>query len=534
MKRKILLFLSLLLAAAMVSAPVCFAAVPAEGFDPADGKYIKAEPGHYWQGRYSDGRIFAEYLAKELTGDFGNLTNYAVGGSFSGILTGSVPEGNDRSNWSSWLKGWGGIEQTERFIRDMNGKAESNALYIISTGGNDSYTVDTLGLKGATQKSAANIVTMIDNLVKAGATDFIVMLQSTTPGKTETDFTKAHRAAVREAVNAYAAGHKNSNIVMVDTEDLYRDMEKQGKDAYGYKTWGFYLISDWVPAYGYVYAADDNSRLLPTRAVEDIYHYGYLYSKDSAYYTPEAAGYAVDEFFYYDEYHLTSRTQMHKASYILNSDLAADQGTFKKVYNATASAFAVSPMAAKSYSMVYTFGDSMIDSGRALSVTSELVKNREVKTTSIRDMTDVNPKAWYTTYVNYVLQTGIMKGIDSDTFAPKQEITRAQLIATLGRASGVKDSSLENPAAASFSDVSPDQYYASHVAWAVEKGIVSVDGSTRFSPNAEISREDMTEIITNYTEVTGIKLPETQCDCEFNGMTTRAGAASFLAKLLSQ
>lgn len=143
-----------------------------------------AESSYYWEGRYSNDRVFAEYLAKELTGSYDNLTNYAVGGAFSGILTGSVAEGTDRSSWSTWLKGWG-IDQTKIFSKDVGGKADPKALYIISCGGNDSYTVSTLGMAGATQKSADNIVTMIDNLAAIGATDFMVTLQQTRPAKTK-------------------------------------------------------------------------------------------------------------------------------------------------------------------------------------------------------------------------------------------------------------------------------------------------------------------------------------------------------------
>lgn len=515
MKRKMLI-LPLLLMITMIGSSVCYAAVPADGFHPNDGKYVKAESGRYWNGRYSDGRIFSEYLAKELTGDFDNLTNYAVGGSFSGILTGDVADGTDRSNWSSWLKGWGGIEQTERFIEDVKGKADPKALYVISTGGNDSYTVDSLGLEGATQKSASNIVTMIDNLAKAGATDFIVMLQSTTPGKDETDFTKAHRAATQKAVNAYIANHKDNNIVMVDTDNLFQDMENQGMEAYGFKTWGFYQISDWVPAYGYAYAADDNSKILPTNEAEDIYGYGYYYSKESSYYTPEAADYAIDEFLYYDEYHLASRTQMHKASYILDSDIVIDNGTFTKVYHAAPSAFAVSPMANKTYSMVYTFGDSMIDSGRALEVTSQLVNARHYQFVSIRDMKDANPNEWYSTYVNYLLQIGDMTGTGSDTFEPNRLMTRGEFVAMLGRAGNIKDSSADKPAATGFADVDSTKYYASHVAWAVEKGIIDGTSETTFSPNRVISRQDMAKIMGTYGVKSGVKLPEAKSGFAFD------------------
>lgn len=207
----------------------------------------------------------------------------------------------------------------------------------------------------------------------------------------------------------------------------------------------------------------------------------------------------------------------------------------------------------------------MIDSGRALAVTSELIKNREVQSNSIRNMKDTKTNEWYTTNVNYVLQTGIMNGIDSDTFAPNETMTRAQFTAILGRAAGIKDSSASSPAAITFTDVDPAKYYASHVAWAVEKGIINGTGSTTFSPNAKINRQDMAKMVGIYASVAGIKLPEIKGSDTFgddnaikgyaktyiyqlneagilvgydnsfhpSDETTRAAAASVLAKLLN-
>src|SRR5699024_4196638 len=132
MKKKSLLTLIFALLFAMVVPLEVMGSQPAPDFDPADGMYIKADTEHYWKGRYSNGRVFSEYIANELAGDYDNLTNYAVGGAFTGVMTGTKGAMDDRSNWSSWLKGWGGVQQTERFLKDMNGQADPEALYIIS------------------------------------------------------------------------------------------------------------------------------------------------------------------------------------------------------------------------------------------------------------------------------------------------------------------------------------------------------------------------------------------------------------------
>jgi len=358
----------------------------AEGFDPTDGIYVKAQKDLYWQGRYSNDRVFAEYLAKELTGRFDNLENYAVGGAFSGILTGSIAAGNDRSNWSSWLKGWGGVEQTTRFVDDHSGVATSSGLYVISTGGNDEYAASTLGYTGAADASVACIEEMVTNLAAAGATDFVIMMQTTKPGRTESTFTGLHRAKLSSWFATYAPAHPALEIVLLDANDLYVDMTSMGLTAYGFMTWGFSLISDWVPAYGYAYAKDDNTNKLPTNTAEDIYQYGYYYSNvvspANPYYTPSVSSYDVDDFLYYDEYHLSGRTQKHLASYILDTNLDVGGGsTFAKIYSATPSTFAASPLSGRTYTKIYTFGDSSIDSGKANEITTALVNARAKVTT---------------------------------------------------------------------------------------------------------------------------------------------------------
>ncbi len=558
-----------LLCITMASAFV-MATVPAEGYDPADGMYVKAQSDWYWEGRYSNGRVFAEYIANELADGFENLENYAVGGAFSGVLTGDVDAGTDRSNWSSWLKGWGGVEQTLTFLDDHEGVAPSDGLYIISTGSNDSYAVGAYDLATVVGMSADNTVTMIDNLATAGATDFIVMLVETKAGKTENAFSAAQRAATIAAVEAYMLENEDVNIAIVDNDNLYENMEDQGMTAYGYRTWGFYQISDWVPAYGYALACNDNSNLLPTNATEDIYGYGNYYAGDNLdyYYTPETADYEIDEYLYYDEYHVTNNTHKHIASYILDSDITNDDdSTFSMVYNGTASAFASSDMIDNTYSMVYTFGDSTIDSGRAKEVTTALVEGREEQSKSISDMTDTNNNCWYTTYVNYVLQVGLMNGTSADTFSPGVAMTRAQLVTILGRADGVADSSAENPANETFTDVNTSAYYASHVEWAYDNGIINGMGNDMFAPNEYISRQDMAKVIGLFAEYAEIDLPTLEsgdpfaftddadikdyaksyvyqlnaadilvgCDGAFNptGNTTRAAAAKVLAMLLN-
>lgn len=383
MKKKSLGTFILTILFMMVVAPVALATQPAEGFDPADGMYVKAESKYYWEGRYSDGRVFAEYLANELAGDYENLTNYAVGGAFTGVLTGTEDATDERSNWSTWLKGWGGVQQTERFLADVNGQADPKALYIISVGGNDAYAITDLGVERAAELSSDYALEMVQNLVEGGAKYILMPNRYVDKRGNLTSFNEMRNQQVVQKIEDYLALDTTPNDVEViyGHNQLLRDnIEKHGFEKFGYKSMGFYLISDFVPAYGYGLASEDNSDIFPTNEAEETYGGYALYSTDSKYYTPEAAGWEPEDFYTYDEYHLSSRSHKHMATYLLNSDITTDDGDFEKVYKGRISPFAraiVTKTIPSKYTTVYTFGDSSIDSGRGLEVTTELVKNRD-------------------------------------------------------------------------------------------------------------------------------------------------------------
>ena len=59
-----------------------------------------------------------------------------------------------------------------------------------------------------------------------------------------------------------------------------------------------------------------------------------------------------------------------------------------------------------------------------------------------------------------------------------------------------------------FGDVPTSMYYASHVAWGVEQGIIKGMTKTEFSPNEKITREQMATMMYRYAEAMEIALPE--------------------------
>ena len=86
---------------------------------------------------------------------------------------------------------------------------------------------------------------------------------------------------------------------------------------------------------------------------------------------------------------------------------------------------------------------------------------------------------WYEKAQNWAKEKGISDGAN-----PNGTINRAQMVTMLWRAMGQPAPT----AAATFTDVSADSYYAQAVAWAIENGITTGVGGGRFDPNSTCTR----------------------------------------------
>jgi phospholipase/lecithinase/hemolysin len=273
-----------------------------EGSSAPEGAYIRAESGYYWQGRYSNGPVYTELLAEHLGVD---ITSYAVGGAKSG------PDHEGNSNWSGWFKGTGGLEQTEEFISDMDGELDPDALYLISIGGNDGYNLAFDTLENVAAASAANIKTMVANLADAGAKNFVVALQTQRPGRGASEFTQAHAAATTVALRQ-ARQELGVNILTVDFSPLNRDIERNPED-YGFATFHHFAISNFIP-HGMGFSWIDNTALFADMPEDyGVYEFdGFLgYDENSR------GFWTVDEYYFFDEWHVTRKAHYHHYAYLL-------------------------------------------------------------------------------------------------------------------------------------------------------------------------------------------------------------------------
>lgn len=112
--------------------------------------------------------------------------------------------------------------------------------------------------------------------------------------------------------------------------------------------------------------------------------------------------------------------------------------------------------------------------------------------------TDVKASAWYKPYIDYSVTYGILSGAGNGKMLPNKTMTRAEFVQVLANLSGV-DTSNKN-ITTEFTDVKSGAWYAPAVKWASENGIVSGVGDGKFSPNANITREQMCSMLVRYVE----------------------------------
>ena len=114
----------------------------------------------------------------------------------------------------------------------------------------------------------------------------------------------------------------------------------------------------------------------------------------------------------------------------------------------------------------------------------------EPKTAS-NPFTDVAANAYYCKAVLWAVENGITTGTSATTFSPGAPCTRAQGVTFLWRANGSKAAS----AAASFTDVASDAYYAPAVAWAAEQNVTGGVGNGLFSPDTTCTRAQIVSML---------------------------------------
>lgn len=106
---------------------------------------------------------------------------------------------------------------------------------------------------------------------------------------------------------------------------------------------------------------------------------------------------------------------------------------------------------------------------------------------------------WAKNYIESVSYRGLFQGVSEKIFAPEKTMTRAMVITVLGRLDEVEMAGRTTD----FEDVPKGSYYEEYVAWGLENKIITGTTETTFSPNQEVTREEMAVMMANYIKYKG-------------------------------
>ena len=114
---------------------------------------------------------------------------------------------------------------------------------------------------------------------------------------------------------------------------------------------------------------------------------------------------------------------------------------------------------------------------------------------------DVPSSHWAKDYIDEAVDLGLFNGTGDGQFSPGAAMTRSMFVTVLYRMDGG-----EAESSANFIDVPRGSWYSDAVAWASENSLVTGTGGGRFSPKANVTREQLITILYRYLNFFGATL----------------------------
>ena len=144
----------------------------------------------------------------------------------------------------------------------------------------------------------------------------------------------------------------------------------------------------------------------------------------------------------------------------------------------------------------------------------KLVRNNAI---SFNDTPD-----WGKNAIDYVSSHGLFNGVSSNMFAPDMGLTRGMVVTVLYRMSGQP----EVKSVVSFKDVKSSVYYAKPIAWAMQEGYVQGMGNNVFAPDNALTREQLIQMLYNYSGDGAEAIPACSAQCSAWAKTAYDWAAN--------
>lgn len=177
-------------------------------------------PQPYFNGRFSNGPVWVEYLASNLGLTFNPNTNFAFGGATTGFQNIGLPT-------------LPGLQQQINSFTTINQSVNLNALYIVWAGTNDYMNFFSGAIPDPIQ-TVSNLSVAIQSLATVGVRDIMVVNLPNlgnfpvTGGDENisslfSSFTSAHNSSLATNLNYFRQQlNPNINIIPLDVDSLFR------------------------------------------------------------------------------------------------------------------------------------------------------------------------------------------------------------------------------------------------------------------------------------------------------------------------
>ncbi len=100
---------------------------------------------------------------------------------------------------------------------------------------------------------------------------------------------------------------------------------------------------------------------------------------------------------------------------------------------------------------------------------------------------------WGKEYIDAVMEKGLIDGKTASSFAPDEDMTRADLVLALYRLAGSPANAVD--AQDTFADVADDAKYKDAVLWAYGQGIIAGKTADTFAPDGSVLRQEIAKIL---------------------------------------
>lgn len=119
---------------------------------------------------------------------------------------------------------------------------------------------------------------------------------------------------------------------------------------------------------------------------------------------------------------------------------------------------------------------------------------------------DVPPTAWYAGDVLNLVDKGIIQGTGANRFSPGGRLSRGAFAAMLCKTLLTPAEIQQYAFKGSFKDVPQGHWANPYINWAVESGVVKGRGDGTFGPDSPVSRQDLAVMVANFSKATGRKM----------------------------